>query len=332
MSISVNASGSDEGSGIISYSFQISSTQNDEDFTTVRTEASTEGTCSYKYSNLEVGKNYYLRVIVADRAGYQTTSEITKQGTQDNGVPDETLSSSIGRYVAYTPVSGSFSSNVTYNGYTTQNFSTDTAVKWRIMFVEDNKISLISEEPVNNGFRLQGANGYNNGVLLLNDACKTMYSNSSLGAIGRSIDIDDLEEVSNYNKNNYSGYGGTETPDSWNNYYPNIYEDERTGSVAGIGQSEQEEYITGYSQASALSIKQTYYSYIISTTYMSSSYMELFYYEPSSINTYWFASRVIDTGYEQNGDDRCVYYGLFFGGYEYMMGGWSLQGRMGILF
>ena len=35
-SITVNASGSDEGSGIISYAFQISQTENDEDFTTVR--------------------------------------------------------------------------------------------------------------------------------------------------------------------------------------------------------------------------------------------------------------------------------------------------------
>ena len=78
-SISVNASGSDEGSGIISYAFQISQTENDEDFTTVETVASTEGTCSYTYTNLEVGKNYYIRVIVSDRAGYKTTSEITSK-------------------------------------------------------------------------------------------------------------------------------------------------------------------------------------------------------------------------------------------------------------
>ncbi len=292
-SISVIASGSDEGSGIISYAFQISQTQNDEDFTTARTEASTEGTCSYTYSNLEVGKNYYIRVIVSDRAGYQTTSEITKQGTQDNGLSDSELSEEIGKYVAYTPVSANYTSQGTYNGGSNQNFSTDTAVKWRILFVENDKISLISEEPINNGFNLRGYNGYNNGVKLLNEACMTMYSNSSLGATSRSLNIDDIEEISSYNKNGYPSYGREYTPP--NKYYPNIYEDEMSGTLDGIGQSEQENWVTGYSQASTLRGKWTYYTYSMSTSYMSPAYYEVLYYQASNVDSYWLAS-------------RCVYY------------------------
>ena len=63
-SITVNASGADEGSGIISYAFQISTTENDDDFTTIETVASTEGimfVCIYKFGNS--GTRYYLRVI-----------------------------------------------------------------------------------------------------------------------------------------------------------------------------------------------------------------------------------------------------------------------------
>ncbi len=292
-SISVIASGSDEGSGIISYAFQISQTQNDEDFTTARTEASTEGTCSYTYSNLEVGKNYYIRVIVSDRAGYQTTSEITKQGTQDNGLSDSELSEEIGKYVAYTPVSANYTSQGTYNGGSNQNFSTDTAVKWRILFVENDKISLISEEPINNGFNLRGYNGYNNGVKLLNEACMTMYSNSSLGATSRSLNIDDIEEISSYNKNSYSDYG-----DEWNmssNYsnYPNMYENEMPGVLTGIGRSEQNDYITGTSKASTLKTMATYYTYVISTRYTTQIYLEMLYYQASNIDKYWLASRYV---------------------------------------
>ena len=307
-SISVIASGSDEGSGIISYAFQISQTENDEDFTTVRTEASTEGTCSYTYSNLEVGKNYYIRVIVSDRAGYQTTSEITRQGTQDNGLSDSELSEEIGKYVAYTPVSANYTSQGTYNGGSNQNFSTDTAVKWRILFVENDKISLISEEPINNGFNLRGYNGYNNGVKLLNEACMTMYSNSSLGATSRSLNIDDIEEISSYNKNGYPGYGTDYTPP--NKYYPNIYEDEMSGTLDGIGQSEQENWVTGYSQASTLKVKRTYYRYTMSTSYMTPAYYEVLYYQASNVDSYWLASRCVDLS---------SYYALF--GVFYVSGG-----------
>ena len=295
-SISVTASGSDEGSGIISYAFQISQTENDEDFTTVRTEASTEGTCSYTYSNLEVGKNYYIRVIVSDRAGYQTTSEITKQGTQDNGLPTEELKASIGEYIDYTPVSGSFTSQGTYNGSSNKSFSTITSLKWRIMFVDDTTITLISDTTANTGFYLSGANGYNNGVKLLDDACKAMYSNSSLSAVGRSLKIRDIEEVSAYNKNGYSNYGREYSPS--NTYYPNIFADELTGSVNEIygkdlDLSDQTNYVTGTSHATTLKGKWTYYSYNMTSSNVGATYYSMFV--PENSTTYWLAS-------------RCVYY------------------------
>lgn len=41
---------------------------------------------------------------------------------------------------------------------------------------------------------LKGARGYNNAVYLLNDYCKTMYSNSSKGAVARSLNIEDIQD------------------------------------------------------------------------------------------------------------------------------------------
>ena len=291
-SITVNATGTDDASGIISYAFQISQTENDDDFTTVETVPSTENSCAYRYSNLSVGERYYLRVIVTDVAGYSTVSEIVKRSTQDNGIPDGEFSEAIGKYVDYEPVSGSFTGNPAY-GTNNVTISTNTEAQWQILFVNDDTVTLIAENPTNTSFYLQGANGYNNGVKLLNDACKAMYSNSSLGAVARSVDIDDIEAVSSYNKNNYSNYGKEYSPS--NKYYPNIFKDELTGSIDGrygslLGLSDQTDWVTGSTQATILGGKWTYYTYTMSTSYMNSTYVNIF----TNSNTYWLASRCVN--------------------------------------
>ena len=120
---------------------------------------------------------------------------------------DEITNNYVGKYVDYTPVSGTFDDHVgdTYSG-SSENvaLSTDTSLKWQILFADSNTLTLISEKPVHNGFYLGNYNGYNNGVLLLNNACKAMYSNSSLGATGRSLKIEDIESVSSYGWSSYT--------------------------------------------------------------------------------------------------------------------------------
>ena len=119
----------------------------------------------------------------------------------------------IGQYVDYTPVSGTFSEHVgtTYNGYNgspaNTELSTIATLKWKILGVENNILTLISDTTANTNFGLGGAEGYNNGVLLLNNACKAMYSNSNIGATGRSLDIDDIERYMTYDKTTFLHYG-----------------------------------------------------------------------------------------------------------------------------
>ena len=48
----------------------------------------------------------------------------------------------------------------------------------------------------NNVF-FQVSTGYNNGVYLLNDICKSRYGNASLGATARSLNIEDIESRMN---------------------------------------------------------------------------------------------------------------------------------------
>lgn len=287
-SITVNATGTDQGSGIISYAFQISQTENEEDFTTVETVASTENSCAYTYTGLTLGTRYYLRVIVTDIAGYSTVSEIVKRSTQDNGVTDTILAEGIGKYVDYAPTYATYSSNVSYNGYGNQTFSTVTTLRWKILFVDEDTLTLISDTIAYPGLRLGGANGYNNGVKSLNEACYVMYSNSAYGAVGRSLDIEDIESVSSYPG---ATLNSIITGHTW---YPNIFKQEKTGFVDNaygttLDLSEQTDWVTGYTQANTLKGYETYYEYRMSTSYMDSTYLNLF----NISNFYWLASRCV---------------------------------------
>ena len=58
---------------------------------------------------------------------------------------------------------------------------------------DDGSVELISATPTSKTVYLKGALGYNNGVYILNNLCKTQYSNSGLGTTARSLNKVDIE-------------------------------------------------------------------------------------------------------------------------------------------
>ncbi len=292
--INVSATGEDATSGVASYAFQISTTGNENDFQTADTVQNTTYSCTFNYEGLTSNTTYYLRIVVKDKAGNMTKSTIINGTTKTAELTEEELASDSGKYVEYKSENGSFISKAQYSGYDTdQNFTTDTSVKWKILFAEGNILTLISDKAVNNGFVLESYNGYNNGVLLLNEACKAMYSNNNIGAIGKSLNIDHIEKVSSY-----IGPSNTTYSSSYR-YYPNIFAQEEGGAPNGtyngtLKRSEQASYVTGYSSGnSSFRGRDTSYSYTMSTSYMSQSYIDLF---KSNIEN-WLASRCTNMVY-----------------------------------
>ena len=102
----------------------------------------------------------------------------------------------------------------------------------------DGTVDLISDKPTSTEVYFQGARGYNNGVYLLNDYCKTMYSNSLLNAKARSLNIEDIEKkmkvvneeiqkklYENYTSNTETVYGTTYTY-SENTWYPSQWKED----------------------------------------------------------------------------------------------------------
>ena len=113
---------------------------------------------------------------------------------------------------------------------------------WKIMEVDENGnitklfgVPSWSQRTVYFG----GSTGYNNGVYLLNDICKSRYGNASLGATARSLTIEDIESrmnskgiaAKNAFKSGTTQYGTTKKYTGSNAQYPAIYEQEKYAGV-----------------------------------------------------------------------------------------------------
>ena len=306
-SATINVEATDDNSGIASYEFQVSTTSNTEGFTSLNIINTSNETCLYEYNLENPDAYFYFKVIVTD-----------KKGNKSEKTVEDTL---IGKYVDYMPVSGTFDDHVgeTYSGSSDNvALSTDISLKWRILFADSNKLTLISDKPVHDDFYLRGADGYNNGVLLLNNACKAMYSNNSLGATGRSLKIEDIESVSSFKGTDAtSSYGKEYSPS--NRYYPNIFAQEEGGAPNGtygsLGRSEQSSYVTGNSSGnSSFKGKWTYYWYTMSSSYMNQKYVDLFKCSPTS----WLASRCVN----YTSVDNDFGFGMFLVGGGYVNAYW----------
>ena len=110
---------------------------------------------------------------------------------------------------------------------------------WKIMEVDENgnitKLLGIGSKTV----YFERSTGYNNGVYLLNDICKSRYGNASLGATARSLNIEDIESKMNSTgiaaRNAYKAgtvqYGTTRKYTGSFKNYPALYEQEKYAGV-----------------------------------------------------------------------------------------------------
>ena len=133
---------------------------------------------------------------------------------------------------------------------------------WKIMEVDKNgnikKLLGIGEK----GIWFGNSIGYNNGVYLLNDICKSRYGNASLGATARSLNIEDIESrmnatgiaARNANKGYYNQgmqYGTTIKYTGSNAYYPAIYAKEKYSGINVSDVADGTQVITGSVDATA---------------------------------------------------------------------------------
>lgn len=197
--------------------------------------------------------------------------------------------------------------------------------------INNGEVTLVPTKQTEENVLFGGAQGYNNAVYLLNEACMYLYGNSEKGINARSINIDDIEEkMTDEAKNEEDGiykydsdhgtYGNQRPVEDnggkyidRNRYYPTIYAkeqfsviDEKTENT-GLSKSQQTELIeptdgemNGYMVANkSIHPYQSYY-------YKNNAFMESAFKEVNGINyydlfmprgtdtSYWIASRCIE--------------------------------------
>ncbi|MBR0427624.1 MAG: hypothetical protein IJK18_05450 [Clostridia bacterium] len=153
----------------------------------------------------------------------------------------------VGDYVNYVPDnSEDYEVLEKYSGHNyDQIMKQDNSLKWRVLKISNGEVELISDKSVNE-LALSGSLGYNNGVFLLNDIAKKLYSNSKLKSSARSINIEDIEDLftdrAEELRNRDSNYGKIYKITS--RHYPYIFKYEKNhgenGKINsnGIGGSE----------------------------------------------------------------------------------------------
>ncbi len=247
--------------------------------------------------------------------GYENTIE-----KYAYGVPEGLK---VGEEVTYSP-SGTYNWQAKYCSTTqTDDVNLSSAsgesfnlTKWRVLSIENGKVELVPTKSTSGIVYLGQAQGYNNGVKLLNDACSNLYGNESKGITARNLNLEDIEKYMDKEKLtevhssvNVTKYGEQATsPYPSNKYYPLMYAKENLSVIDGGSKkedgleiNEQTSFIEkdndGITMATtSIQPYQTYWSK--DNTYLQTAFMEEIYYDlliPNDSSTnYWLASRCVE--------------------------------------
>ena len=217
-------------------------------------------------------------------------------GDGNIGVPQDRTGLKVGDYINYKPDTEdgkTYSLLSTQSGYSSNQTITKETLNWRILKIKaDGSIDIISD-PTSNKVWFQGALGYNNGVYLLNDICKELYSNTTKGVTARSVNLKDMEdwltEAGKTARAKYSSgtatYGETKTYKDNYSYAPNAYNSEEDENSNHYTSPTTETY----TKLGTLNAKQTFYYIPIDETNYGEGAKVL-----SNSNYYWVAARRMD--------------------------------------
>ena len=226
----------------------------------------------------------------------------------------------IGDSVNYTYDSvSSYSLSSTYSGYSSDQIAQTIGLTWKVLNVdkENDTVDIISTNPTSSTVYFADILGYNNGPYLMNEICKSQYSNKTLGVNARSINLLDMEKhltpTGITNRNAYTSsvkYGTTKTYTSYTKY-PSLYANQK-GAGPNVSSISQPDTTKGndpyeeskpivpkgttepttsstYGTGSPLTVTQTFYYIPINDTNCGTAYSIL-----ANGTTFWVAARFVD--------------------------------------
>ena len=232
------------------------------------------------------GYGTILNEDVPDEATLVTTKGEYKILVKDIWNTDkEELGISVGDYVEYSYDGGTYIVDGTYSGTNEEKTITipnsGTSI-WRVIDVnkQSKQVKIIPTSLNNYEITLNGVNGFNNGVKILNDICNQIFSNTQYNATAKNINIEDIEKLSS-NLSELKGVNFGSEKEYNSLVYPYVLKGENNNN------SKQDDFFYNYENASNIKLMQTYYEGNIE--FKSSKYNELL---PSG--SYWISSRAIN--------------------------------------
>ena len=176
----------------------------------------------------------------------------------------------------------------------------DDSLRWRVLDIDEKTgaVRLISATPTSSTVTLEGYNGYNNAVKLLDDACSTLY-NSKLATKVQNLKIEDItkhmttqptEDTTEYHPENIN--------------YPKILEQEKNQTVVKsttenkLEVSSQSIFVTGYDTSATSTLKNNYWYKTMSANDFDGENKEMYYKlfiknGEENYDTYWMSSRCV---------------------------------------
>lgn len=284
---------------------------------------------------------YTINVVHGDEIDLGTqTVKVLFDGLISDKVKNEIIK--IGDYVQYTPDTVSTTDEAytnliselgTYSGSTENTTSklTQESLNWRVLDItkDDNGkdvVRLISELPTTSTVALEGYNGYNNAVYLIDKVCDELYNSEIYAEKVQNLKIEDIQKymtTTEYSTIDTS-YGSTFSPE--NKYYPSIFAQEKNQMIDGktgiLGLSEQETLIEQEISNEATSWTLTYTWWkkeMEENDFTNSIYYNLFINNGSNYHAYWMSSRsIIAVNSRADFRIRSVYGGYVGGDYLYI--------------
>ena len=136
----------------------------------------------------------------------------TTVGWKDNG--DDTFTKGevtvkVGDKVTYnTGTKNTTTVKAEKSGYSSdQKFETEE-LGWRVLGINTNgELELISDKPTNRYLYLKGEKGYLNAEEVLNNMCNELYGKGEHATGARSLNVEDINKLANYDPTTYSVYG-----------------------------------------------------------------------------------------------------------------------------
>ena len=209
----------------------------------------------------------------------------------------------------YDEGTGSTQIGTTESGHTEQQTITTENLGWRILGIGENGgLELISDNPTTATVTLSGETGYLNAEDVLNTVCNELYGNGEYAERARSLNVEDINKLANYNpKTESTTYGNlykyrfsteagymqysksTDNGQTWSNWLNITNVDYQIFRMPGLTET-----ISAENPKESEEIENTYYAYSISSEITDTNIANMITNGTGDSNvTQWLASRAL---------------------------------------